>query len=50
MDHDVRTVLVVEDEPHIRDLVGLHLDLGEWAYRDGDWVSLYQVVPTATLR
>jgi chitin disaccharide deacetylase len=25
--------------------VGLHLDLGEWAYRDGDWVSLYDVVP-----
>jgi predicted glycoside hydrolase/deacetylase ChbG (UPF0249 family) len=24
--------------------VGLHLDLGEWAYRDGDWVRLYQVV------
>ena len=25
--------------------VGLHLDLGEWAYQDGEWVSLYQVVP-----
>jgi chitin disaccharide deacetylase len=25
--------------------LGLHLDLGEWAYRDGDWKTLYQVVP-----
>lgn len=24
--------------------VGLHLDLGEWAYRDGQWVRLYQVI------
>lgn len=24
--------------------VGLHLDFGEWAYRDGDWVRLYGVV------
>jgi predicted glycoside hydrolase/deacetylase ChbG (UPF0249 family) len=24
--------------------VGLHLDLGEWAYRDGEWECLYQVV------
>src|SRR3954470_21877819 len=30
-----------------RDLsLGLHLDLGEWAYRVGEWLSLYQVVPT----
>ena len=27
---DARTVLVVEDEPHIRDLVGLHLELEGW--------------------
>jgi DNA-binding response OmpR family regulator len=27
---DGRTVLVVEDEPHIRDLVGLHLELEGW--------------------
>ena len=26
--------------------VGLHLDLGEWVYRDGEWVPLYSVVPT----
>ncbi len=26
--------------------LGLHLDLGEWVYRDGDWVPLYSVVPT----
>ncbi|MDQ6748909.1 MAG: ChbG/HpnK family deacetylase [Candidatus Dormibacteraeota bacterium] len=25
--------------------LGLHVDLGEWAYRDGDWVRLYEVVP-----
>lgn len=24
--------------------VGIHLDLGEWVYRDGDWVPLYQRV------
>jgi chitin disaccharide deacetylase len=25
--------------------VGLHLDLGEWVYRDETWVPLYEVVP-----
>lgn len=25
--------------------VGLHLDLGEWAYREGSWAALYEVVP-----
>jgi predicted glycoside hydrolase/deacetylase ChbG (UPF0249 family) len=25
--------------------VGLHLDLGEWVYRDGEWHERYQVVP-----
>ena len=25
--------------------VGLHLDLGEWVYRDGEWSALYEVVP-----
>jgi predicted glycoside hydrolase/deacetylase ChbG (UPF0249 family) len=25
--------------------LGLHLDLGEWAYRNGSWVMLYQVIP-----
>ncbi len=25
--------------------IGLHLDLGEWAYRDGTWLRLYEVVP-----
>src|SRR6266852_4645568 len=24
--------------------VGLHVDLGEWAYRNGQWVRLYDVV------
>jgi chitin disaccharide deacetylase len=26
--------------------VGLHLDLGEWEYADGEWRCTYQVVPT----
>jgi predicted glycoside hydrolase/deacetylase ChbG (UPF0249 family) len=26
--------------------VGLHLDLGEWVLRNGEWVQLYHVVPT----
>src|SRR5436190_3626011 len=26
--------------------VGLHLDFGEWFYRDGEWLPLYAVVPT----
>jgi chitin disaccharide deacetylase len=25
--------------------VGLHVDLGEWAYRQGQWISLYEVIP-----
>lgn len=25
--------------------VGLHVDLGEWVYRNGEWQALYQVVP-----
>jgi predicted glycoside hydrolase/deacetylase ChbG (UPF0249 family) len=25
--------------------LGLHLDLGEWACRGGEWVALYEVVP-----
>ena len=25
--------------------LGLHFDLGEWAYREGAWVRLYEVVP-----
>lgn len=24
--------------------LGLHLDLGEWAFRDGSWIPLYEVV------
>lgn len=30
--------------------VGLHLDLGEWVYRDGEWSALYQVVATDNIR
>ena len=25
--------------------LGLHVDLGEWRYRDGSWTALYEVVP-----
>lgn len=25
--------------------LGLHVDLGEWMYRDGTWIALYEVVP-----
>jgi chitin disaccharide deacetylase len=25
--------------------LGLHVDLGEWAYRDGEWQALYEVLP-----
>lgn len=24
--------------------VGLHVDLGEWTYRNGEWIALYEVV------
>ncbi len=24
--------------------IGLHIDLGEWTYRDGNWMALYEVV------
>jgi chitin disaccharide deacetylase len=26
--------------------LGLHVDLGEWVYQDGDWVARYEVVST----
>ncbi len=35
--------LYARDHPGLS--VGLHLDLGEWIYRDGNWACLYQVVP-----
>lgn len=31
---------------HPRLSLGLHVDLGEWAYRDGAWVQVYGVVAT----
>jgi chitin disaccharide deacetylase len=30
---------------HPRLSVGLHLDLGEWVYHEGDWVPFYTVAP-----
>src|SRR5580765_1177969 len=32
---------------HPRLAVGLHVDLGEWAYRSEEWLPLYQVVSTS---
>src|SRR5687768_5768497 len=29
--------------------LGLHLDLGEWIWRDGEWVPLYEVVRISDL-
>lgn len=31
-------------QAHPKLSVGLHLDLGEWAYEHGEWVQLYQLV------
>src|SRR5262245_48564876 len=31
---------------HPRFSVGLHLDLGEWAFREGHWTAVYEVVET----
>jgi chitin disaccharide deacetylase len=28
--------------------IGLHFDLGEWAYADGEWRALYEVLPQET--
>src|SRR5688572_225179 len=30
---------------HSRLSLGLHVDLGEWACRNGEWISLYEVAP-----
>jgi len=30
--------------------LGLHVDLGEWAYREGTWVPLYEVVPVDDIK
>jgi len=35
--------LYAQEHPKLS--VGLHLDLGEWAYRAGSWEPLYTVVP-----
>src|SRR5438552_3240117 len=32
---------------HPRLSVGLHMDLGEWAYRGGEWVPVYEVAQLA---
>jgi chitin disaccharide deacetylase len=30
--------------------LGLHIDLGEWAFRNGSWVPIYEVVPAQDRR
>jgi predicted glycoside hydrolase/deacetylase ChbG (UPF0249 family) len=30
--------------------LGLHVDLGEWAYRNGRWIPIYEVVPIDDLQ
>ena len=35
----------VYEKEHSELSLGLHVDLGEWAYRDGQWVAVYEVVP-----
>ena len=30
--------------------LGLHVDLGEWAYRDGTWICLYEVIPSYAMQ
>jgi predicted glycoside hydrolase/deacetylase ChbG (UPF0249 family) len=35
---------------HPRLGLGLHVDLGEWVFRDGDWVPLYTVLADADLQ
>src|SRR6478609_7078242 len=45
----VRWPAVAEAVAMSRDLpelsLGLHVDLGEWAFRNGSWISLYEFVP-----
>ena len=38
------TVAFSHDHPRLS--LGLHVDLGEWCFRDGEWVTLYEVVPS----
>src|SRR5438876_8302919 len=40
----VETAAIARDCPGMS--VGLHLDLGEWAFRGGGWEQLYYVVDT----
>ena len=39
-----RAIEMARDHPALG--LGLHLDLGEWAVRDGEWRALYSVVDT----
>jgi len=32
-------------QEHLELSLGLHIDLGEWAYREGEWVPFYEVAP-----
>src|SRR5215831_18987425 len=41
--HGVDAAVYARGHPALS--VGLHLDLGEWIQRDGEWIALYEVVP-----
>jgi predicted glycoside hydrolase/deacetylase ChbG (UPF0249 family) len=30
--------------------LGLHVDIAEWTYRNGQWLRLYEVIPTSDIR
>jgi len=38
----VEAARYAREHPHLS--VGLHLDFGEWSFRDGEWVPEYEVV------
>jgi chitin disaccharide deacetylase len=41
----VAAAAAAQSAPHLG--LGLHVDLGEWAFQDGEWKSKYEVVPLA---
>src|SRR5688572_12479651 len=44
--HPAAAVAAAEAKRRRRLSVGLHLDLGEWVYRDGTWQTVYELVPS----
>ena len=41
---------VVYGKRHPRLSLGLHVDIAEWTYRNGQWVRLYEVIPMSDMR